>query len=78
MKQLYSQYVISPDSHTFLSTGEEVEVGGERYVRTTSGAMFPASDEWSDTQEGARRHAAAILEQRAEKLMQMAQELRGQ
>ena len=60
----------------YMSQGELVPVGDDRYVRLPhGGAMMPADETWSACRHEAKRRAAARVRQMADKLAAQAERL---
>lgn len=60
----------------YLSHGELVPVGSDRYVRLPhAGTMLPADETWTACRHTAKRRAAAKVQQMADKLAAQAERL---
>ena len=61
----------------YLSHGELVPVGSDRYVRLPhAGTMLPADETWTACRHTAKRRAAAQVQQMADRLNGQARRLR--
>lgn len=68
---------IGPDGvHVQLDQGAVVEIEGEKYVKTWWNGFMPLSSEWHETEEKARREAAAKLAKYVHRISQQYADMR--